>query len=158
MVYCSFYTSRYYQFILGFERNKIRKQKIKFYYSPQVSKKFQHKVDYLISLRQPHKLSTEKNMKQTCKEKYLHIKNQNMINIPRKTLHIEFYVQNYGRTKIILLQKIFSCTVQKRTKPKVPPRKKLETMEQSFNLIPKKLVLHIHNVNQQKKSISIEEI
>jgi hypothetical protein len=30
-------------------------------------------------------------MKQTCKKKYLHIKNHNTTNIPRKTLYIEIY-------------------------------------------------------------------
>jgi hypothetical protein len=42
---------------------------------------------------------------------------QNMVNIPRKTLHIEFYEQKYGKTKIILLQKIFSCIIHKGIKP-----------------------------------------
>ncbi len=56
------------QFLLGFERDKIRKQKTKSYYSTQVSKKFRHRVDYLISIGQPHKLSIQRNMKQTCKE------------------------------------------------------------------------------------------
>ncbi len=74
MVYCSFTPLDIAQFLLSFERNKIRKQKIKSYYSLQVSKKFQHRRDNLISIGQPHKLSTKRNMKQTCKEEYLHTK------------------------------------------------------------------------------------
>jgi hypothetical protein len=65
--------------------------------------KLQHKGDYPILVRQPHKLSTETNMKQTCKEEYFHTKNQNTTNIPRKTLHIELYIQKYARKNINLL-------------------------------------------------------
>jgi hypothetical protein len=42
---------------------------------------------------------------------------QNIVTIPRKTLHIKFYIQKYGKTKTILLQKIFSCAVHKGIEP-----------------------------------------
>jgi hypothetical protein len=82
------------------------KQKIKSYLK---SKKLQHKRDWLISIRQPHIFFIEINMKQTCKNIYLHIENQNTTHIPRKTLYIEPYVQTYAREweKITLLQKHF---------------------------------------------------
>jgi hypothetical protein len=68
----------------GFWKKKKREQKIKSYYSPSVGKKFQHKGDYPISVRQPHKFSIETNLKQTCKKENSHTEIQNTSNIRRK--------------------------------------------------------------------------
>ncbi len=70
--------------LLGFERNKINEHKIKSYYSPWISKKLQHKKHCQILIGQPHKLSIETNLKQTCKEEYSHTKSHNIPNIQRK--------------------------------------------------------------------------
>jgi hypothetical protein len=34
-----------------------------------------------------------------------------------QTLHIELYVQKYGRKRIILFQNIFSCAIHKKIEP-----------------------------------------
>ncbi len=49
--------------LLGFEKNKIRKQKIKFSYSPQINKKFKHKKDCQNLVKQSHEPSIETNLK-----------------------------------------------------------------------------------------------
>jgi len=65
----------------------------------------------------PHKFSIETNLKQKCKEKDLHTKNQHTQNILRKKLHIKLYIQKYGRKKVILFQKKFSCIIHKGIEP-----------------------------------------
>lgn len=100
----------------GFERNRIKEQKIKSFHSSSIRKKLQHKRDYQILIGQPYKLFTKKNQSKYKKEDLAYKKSKYSKHTKGKQ-HIEFNIQKYGRKKLILFKKNCPIIILKGIEP-----------------------------------------